>query len=101
MSAYIASFNIITASVVFFAYLIVDALYAKYTIAVGKLESGKAATYGSVMYFLLAIGILNYIHNPLYLFPLALGSWVGTYVTVEMDRKKKLEVSRIDANDSL
>ena len=75
---------------VFLAYVIVDMLYAKYTLLVNQLRPAVAATAGALMYFLLAVGVLNYANNALYLVPLAIGSWVGTYFTVERERKKSL-----------
>jgi hypothetical protein len=86
-----STFDLLTGALVFFAYLALDMLYAHYTFAITKLRSARAATTGAIMYFLLAIGILNYTDNPLYLIPLVFGSWVGTYVTVESERRKMLE----------
>jgi hypothetical protein len=85
-----SQFNMLTALMVFAAYLVIDMLYAHYTFAVTKLQASRAATTGALMYFLLAVGVLNYTHNPLYLFPLVLGSWAGTYVTVEFERRKTI-----------
>lgn len=83
------SFSVLTAFFVFAAYVVVDMLYAKYTYAVAQLQSARAATTGSLMYFLLAIGVLNYTQNALYLIPLTLGSWIGTYIAVEYERRRK------------
>lgn len=91
ITLYGADFQVSTALLVFVAYVVADMLYARYTIAITKLHAARAATTGAVMYFLLAVGILSYTDNPLYLFPLVLGSWVGTYVTVEIERKKMLK----------
>ena len=92
LTFFIADFSMLTAFFVFAAYVVVDTLYAYYTLAVSRLEPARAATTGALMYFLLAVGVLNYTHNPLYLFPLVLGSWIGTYVTVELERRKKAKV---------
>lgn len=86
-----SQFNILTALMVFLAYLVIDMLYAHYTFSVTKLQASRAATTGALMYFLLAVGVLNYTHNPLYLFPLVLGSWIGTYLTVEFERRKSVK----------
>jgi hypothetical protein len=87
-----SQFNMLTALMVFVAYLVTDMLYAHYTFAVAKLQALRAATTGALMYFLLAVGVLNYTHNPLYLFPLVLGSWAGTYLTIEFERRKSIRV---------
>lgn len=91
ITRYLADFRLDTALFVFFAYVIADMLYARYTLAIMKLQSVPAATTGAVMYFLLATGILSYTTNPLYLIPLILGSWVGTFLTVEKERRKVLK----------
>lgn len=87
--AYWADFSWALALFVFVAYIILDVLYAQYTMAVNALQPARAATTGSLMYFLLAVGVLNYTHNPLYIPGLVLGSWIGTYVAVEHKRRKK------------
>ncbi len=81
-----ASFDFRIAILIFIAYVIVDALYAYYTLQVTKRKPYSAATAGALMYFLLAVGVLNYVHNFLYLLPLALGSWVGTFVIVKKEQ---------------
>ncbi|HQU08182.1 MAG: hypothetical protein B7X04_03885 [Parcubacteria group bacterium 21-54-25] len=77
-----ASFDVRIAALIFVAYAAVDALYAYYTLQVVQRRPYTAATAGAFMYFLLAIGVLSYVHNILYLIPLAAGSWVGTFFVV-------------------
>ena len=85
----IETFNFLIASGVFIAYLIVDAMYAHYTLAVTELNALQAANTGALMHFLLALGVLSYVQNYLYIIPIAIGSWFGTYMIVS--RKKQLE----------
>lgn len=80
-------FNILTALLVFCAYVIVDGLYAYYTLAVTDKKPIRAATTGALMHFLLAVGVLSYVQNYLYVIPLALGSWVGTYLVVKVSKE--------------
>jgi hypothetical protein len=82
----LTNFNFGTATIIFVAYVLVDALYAYYTLQVTKRNPYSAATSGALMYFLLAIGVLNYVHNYLYLIPLALGSWIGTFIIVKREK---------------
>lgn len=81
------SFDFKVAAIVFVAYLLVDAMFAYYTLAVTKNKPVVAATVGSAMYFFIAIGVLNYVQNYLYVLPLVLGSWIGTYVVVKRGLK--------------
>lgn len=68
------------------AYAIIDALYANYTLSVTRLNPISAATIGSIIHFLLAFGVLNYVQNYLYIIPLAIGSWLGTYYAVRREK---------------
>ncbi len=71
-----------TAVLVFLAYVLIDGMYAFYTMAVTNKKAVSAATVGSLMHFLIALGVLSYVENYLYLLPLAAGSWLGTYLVV-------------------
>ena len=73
------------AILIFFVYIFVDGLWAHYTLSVQKRNAANAATTGALMYFFLAFGVISYTQNYLYLLPLALGSWVGTYIVVKRD----------------
>ncbi|MFA6183488.1 MAG: hypothetical protein WC682_00105 [Parcubacteria group bacterium] len=79
-------FNFALAGVIFFSYFIIDGLYAYYTYSVIKKKPFASANTGFVMHFLLAFGVINYVNNFLYIIPLALGSWCGTYVVVLMEK---------------
>ena len=84
------SFDFSIAVVVFVAYLLVDAMYAYYTIAVTQRRPFAAASVGAFMHFLIAFGVLNYVENYLYIIPIAVGSFIGTYLVVLYDSKKSL-----------
>lgn len=81
-------FSPITAAVIFVTYVLVDILYAAYIIAVEKRRPLAAAAISSVLYSLLAFGVITYSKNPIYLIPLASGAFLGTYLTVRFHRKK-------------
>ena len=74
-----STFDWAIAAATFAAYLAVDALYAIYTIEVVRLRPARAATTGALIYVLSAFGIVNLVHNALYIIPLALGGWLGTF----------------------
>ena len=93
IAGYYTEFSWLTALMVLGAYIVLDILYAYYTIAVGRLLPARAATTGSIMYFLLAVGVVNYSHNPLYLGSVVVGSWIGTFAVVEFERRKKAKAS--------
>lgn len=89
ISSHWQSFSLLTAAMIFFAYMLVDALYAYYTQMVIKKDPLKAANFGSAIYFISAIGVLTYIDNYLYIVPLVVVSWFGTYIVVRNDLKRE------------
>ncbi len=82
-----SSFSFEIALGIFVAYIIVDGMYAYYTLQVTKRKPLSAATTGALMHFLLAVGVLSYVQNYLYLIPLALGAWIGTFLVVKKEQK--------------
>ncbi len=79
-------FDFVIALTVLVAYLMIDGMYAYYTIAVTKKKSITSASVGAIMHFMIAFGVLNYVQNYLYIFPLAIGSWFGTYLVVKFSK---------------
>lgn len=79
-------FSPVTAVLVFATYVVIDVLYAAYIIAVGGRRAVRAAALSSLIYSLLAFGVVTYAKNVLYVVPLAAGAFVGTYVTVRFQR---------------
>jgi hypothetical protein len=69
-------------------YIIIDGLYAQYTLDVISLKPIKSASIGSLMYILSAFGIINFINNVLYVIPMLIGSWLGTFLIVMYEKNK-------------
>ena len=65
------------------AYVLIDGMYAYYTLAVVDRKPVVSATIGALMHFLIAFWVLSYVQNYFYVIPLALGSWVGTFLIVK------------------
>jgi hypothetical protein len=75
-----------TAALIFLVYVLVDMLYAYYILCVEARRPFLAASVSAVLYSLLAFGVVSYSKNLLYLFPLATGAWVGTFITVRLTK---------------
>jgi len=86
-----SNFDIKVALVLFIAYILVDGLYAYYTLCVTRLRPLASATTGFLMHFILAFGVINYVNNFLYIIPLALGSFLGTFIIVSKERQSTYE----------
>jgi hypothetical protein len=78
-----SDFSWYTAALVFIVYVVFDVLYALYVIFVGQKRAFAASITGSMLYSLGAVGVMSYTHNALYLIPLSLGAFVGTYIAVK------------------
>jgi hypothetical protein len=77
-----SEFSWATAALVFVVYVVFDILYALYVIFVGQKRAIAASCTGALLYSLGAVGVMSYTHNLLYLIPLSLGAFVGTYIAV-------------------
>jgi uncharacterized membrane protein (DUF485 family) len=82
-----SEFNWATAVFVFVVYVVFDILYALYVIFVGQKRAVAASVTGAMLYSLGAVGVMSYTHNALYLVPLSLGAFVGTYIAVKYTGK--------------
>lgn len=72
----------------FVAYGFVDALFVLYTLAVTKHQALRAANVSFLYYFVISAGVIGYVHNYLYVIPVAAGSWAGTYLVVRREAGK-------------
>jgi hypothetical protein len=79
-------FNLGTAGIVFVTYFLIDILYAFYVIYVGKRDAVRSALASSALYSLAAYGVITYSRNIIYVLPLALGAFLGTYVIVKFKK---------------
>ena len=82
-------FNIWLAIGLFFAATLLDAIFALYTVAVINTNPFRAASLSFLTYMLEAVGVVNYVENKLYLLPLAVGAFVGSYAVVKWEAVKK------------
>jgi uncharacterized protein YebE (UPF0316 family) len=73
----------------FLASLVLDAVFALYTVAVIKTQAFRAASLSLATYLLYAIGLLKFIDNNLYIIPLSLGAFAGSYAVVKYEAVKK------------
>lgn len=81
-------FSWTTAGMIFVTYVAIDMLYAWYVICVGERRACTAAMLTSVIYSLLAFGVVSYSKNIFYLIPLASGAFIGTFVMVRLKKAR-------------
>jgi hypothetical protein len=66
-------------------------LYAFYIMCVEERRPVAAAATTSLIYSLLAYGVVSYSQNILYLVPLASGAFFGTFIMVTLKRRKEMK----------
>lgn len=91
MSIDFESFSLLLALALLVLYIIFDALFAWYTLCVTNLKPLKASIASFFIFAIGAFGILNYVENALYIIPVALGGFLGTYLIVEIEKRKKVK----------
>lgn len=91
LSEHLQNFNWWVALAILLTYILIDGMYAYYTLAIANKKAFASATSGAIMHFLIAIGVLNYVQNYLYIIPIAIGSWIGTYLVVKKEYKITLD----------
>ena len=74
---------------VFIAMTIADVCWTLYFISVDERKSITAGIWGSAIYLCGAFGVLSYTENKSLIIAAVLGSFVGTYLTVEYKKKKE------------
>ena len=91
MQELLDDFSLWIALLIFGLFVVMDILYAYYTLSVTRVHPLRASTAAAVMYFVNAVGVMNYVDNPLYLFPIASGSFLGTFAIMKYEQRKKLK----------
>jgi hypothetical protein len=72
-----------TAASIFATYVVIDILYALYVICVSKRQPIHSAVVSTCLCSLSAYGVISYSRHPLYVIPLALGAFLGTYLVIK------------------
>jgi hypothetical protein len=71
---------------VFLATLCIDALYALYTICLTERKALQSAFFGTAIHLFTAFTVISYTKNYLYIIPLLVGSFAGTYLAVKFSK---------------
>ena len=70
-------------------YFALDALYSKYVISIGKLKPLSASNYSAILILLTGLATSEYVQNLWYLVPMCIGAWLGSFISVDIERKKR------------
>lgn len=84
-------FSFMTALFVFMAFFATDWLFTEYTLCIVQLRKFKAATVGALITLLGAFGVVSYVADWLYVIPMTMGGWLGTYLSVWVRERRNDE----------
>jgi len=76
----------ITAVILFVFYLVFDVLYAHYILAMGESKAFKSANISAILIVMSLYGTIEVVKNYWFIIPIALGSWLGTYITIKFQK---------------
>lgn len=83
------SFNLLWALCFAVIYFVVELLDSGLVFSLTQHKAEKSALLTFVLYLVIAIEITAIITNYLYIFPIAVGAALGSYVAVKHERKKR------------
>ena len=83
------SFNFIAAAGFFAFYLLIEMLDSSLTFSLTQHKSLRSAIVTFILYMTLAVEVAAIISNYLYIFPVALGAALGSFLIVEYEKKKR------------
>lgn len=55
-------------------------------------KAGVAANLDTTVLFLNALIVYSFVQNPLYVIPDAVGCWLGSYLCIKLDNRKKVKI---------
>lgn len=83
------SFSILVALGLFVFYLFVEMLDSSLTFSLIQHKSLRSALVTFLLYITLAVEVVAIIANYLYIFPVAIGAALGSYLIVEYEKRKR------------
>lgn len=83
------SFNFLAAIAFFIFYMFIEILDSSLTFSLVQHKSLRSAAVTFILYTTLAVEIIAIISNYLYIIPVAFGAALGSYLTVEHEKKKR------------
>lgn len=83
---------------VFIGVFFTDVCWTFYLLKVEERKSFQASTWAMLVYLMGAIIVTTYVENRLLIIPAVFGSFFGTYVVMEYNRKKEFKNKKNEKN---
>lgn len=82
------------AGIAFVGMLVLDFVWARYTLYVTQKRPVASSVTAAVITALNGSVVLSFVHDPWTLVPAVMGAFVGTYLSVQLDRSRSEHNSR-------
>ncbi len=89
LSEALENLNVLIAIGLFIFYLFVEMLDSSLTFSLTQHKSVRSAVVTLILYTTIAIEVVAIVSNYLYIFPVATGAALGSYIVVEYEKKKR------------
>ena len=93
------TFDINIAIIIFITYFILDMFYAYYILCIESRKNLMSSFMAGMITSLSAFGIVSFSKNMIYIIPLFLGAFAGTYLTMKLKKIWQTEKLKVDNND--
>lgn len=74
---------------IFALFVVLDFVWARYTIAMAECRSLESANWAFLITFMSALAAIMYVGDNWLVIPAAAGGWLGTLVGVELKRRQR------------
>lgn len=81
-------FNLLNILIVFISTLLADMIWAYYFISISQKQAITAGIMSILIALISAYVTISYVHNPLFLIPVSIGAFAGTYYAVKRHENK-------------
>lgn len=90
LSKAIENFSVVAGVLLFVFYLFVEVLDSSLTFSLTQHKSFRSAVVTFILYVTIAVEVAAIISNYLYILPVAFGAAIGSFLTVEYEKRKGL-----------
>ena len=92
-------FNFNMAILIFTTYFILDMFYAYYILCIESRKNLMSSFMAGIITSLSAFGVVSFSKNMLYIFPLFLGAFMGTYFTMKLKEISQAKINLTTQNN--
>jgi len=90
------NFDVYAALLIFLTYFVLDMFYAYYILCIESRQNLMSSLMAGLITSLSAFGVVSFSQNMLYIVPLFLGAFAGTYCTMKLKQMLPSRKTKVD-----